>query len=34
VKEFERETETIRSSTRRTDRLAAHADAAKQSAAE
>jgi two-component system chemotaxis response regulator CheB len=34
MKEFERETEIIRSSTRRMDRLAAQADMAKQSAAE
>jgi two-component system chemotaxis response regulator CheB len=34
VKEFERETDIIRNSTRRMDRLAAQADAAKQSAAE
>jgi len=34
MKEFERETEIIRSSTRRMDRLAAQADAAKPSAAE
>jgi two-component system, chemotaxis family, protein-glutamate methylesterase/glutaminase len=34
MKEFERETEIIRSSTRRMDRLAAKADVAKPSAAE
>ena len=34
VKEFERESQILRNSTRRTDRLAAQADMAKQSAAE
>ncbi|HET8919743.1 MAG TPA: hypothetical protein VFN27_08700 [Xanthobacteraceae bacterium] len=34
MKKFERETKIIRNSTRRTDRLAAQADMAKQSAAE
>ena len=34
MREFERETEIIRSSTRRMDRLAAQADAAEQNAAE
>jgi two-component system, chemotaxis family, protein-glutamate methylesterase/glutaminase len=34
IKEFEREADIIRDSTRRLDRLAAHADRAKQSAAE